>query len=362
MKYTPLYQEHLSLGAKLTPFAGWMMPVKYREMRKEHLHVRSHIGIFDVSHMGCIYVEGVEALKYVNYIGTAIVSNELGRVTYSVITNSQGKAVDDVLIYTLDKDCFLLVVNAGNREKDWEHLTALSTLFSVRLSHTYSKEGIIALQGPNSLELIKKLFPQVATLSPMHCTSVCWMGASLLISRTGYTGEKGVEMILPYENILSLWRLLIEQGGEVWPIGLAARDTLRLEKGFVLYGNELSEKISPVESVAAWTLSSKKGDFLGKEAIESIAISQKREWQYPVVLEAKGVPREGYPIFSSTKEEIGRVTSGTFSPCLEKGIALIQVQKELEVTNTVYIGIRGRHIKGRIVALPFVKRGTHLQT
>lgn len=349
---TCLYEAHCALGAKIVNFAGWEMPVQYPSgILKEHAAVREKVGLFDVSHMGRIEVTGKESEAFLDYLSTnKVAGRAVGSVTYTVFANEKGGSVDDALIYRLDQEQFTVIVNAGNREKDLNHLKKYAPRFAVEVSPRYEGEGILALQGPEAPFLLEKLLPGVSALGRMKVSERVFEGSTLLVARSGYTGSDGFELCGPESAIKQLWGHLLSLGAV--PIGLGARDTLRLEAGLALYGHELSEEISPLESISHWTVKADKNDFLGKAALDA---SPPQRHQYGAILREKGIAREGSPVVKEGKE-IGFVTSGTFAPTLEKGIVIVMVKEQLKEGDRIELSVRGRHLKAEVVQLPFLKR------
>lgn len=341
MKKTALYDRHVSLGAKMVDFAGWQMPIQYKGIIQEHDAVRNHVGIFDVSHMGRILVEGVDAETYLDYLSTNHIAGKPdGSATYTVWCHADKGCVDDVIIYKEAPTRFFVVVNASNREKDLEHLKKHVDGRRVFIQDHFSGEGILAIQGPQALEMM----PELKAIKPMHFVH----RDGVIYSRTGYTGAGGFEIYGPESEIVKIWDAWIARGAH--PIGLGARDTLRLEMGYALYGHEISDDISVSESVASWTLKN-KSDFLGKSGLEKI---KHPRHEYGVILE-QGIAREGYEVFREGKK-IGHVTSGTFSPTLKKAIAIILSDDKLMPGDKVEIKIRQQLSEARVEALPFIKR------
>lgn len=350
---TALFEAHHALGAKMVDFCGWQMPMQYKGVIQEHHAVRFHIGIFDVSHMGRIYVEGLVAEALLDYLSTnTIIGKKDGTATYTVWCREDGTVVDDLIVYRINKTKFFLVVNAGNREKDLIHLLHYSASRDVIINDRYEEDGILAIQGPKALDLIYEIFPESRNLKLMHFISVPFQGQEIILSRTGYTGENGVEIYAANELIVQLWNLLLDKGKDykIEPIGLAARDTLRLEMGYALYGHELSDRMMPNESVSAWTIKWDKPDFLGKSAIEKHL--QNQRYQYGITLKGKGIAREGYPVLHNGST-IGFVTSGTFSPTLNQAIAIVLVEKKLNEGDSVEVQIRQNLCPAQVVNLPF---------
>ncbi len=356
---TALYDRHLALGAKMVPFAGWDMPVQYQGVLVEHQVVRQAVGIFDVSHMGRIKVTGMDAERLLDSLSTNCVAGKAaGSATYTVWCHPQGGSVDDVIIYKIDDTHFFVIANASNRDKDLAHLGTQAHLqgLDVEIQEVFSQSGILALQGPFALPLLTSLVPQIESLKPMHFLSLGDRG-DFFISRTGYTGAGGFEFYGSADRIVEWWDLLMDKGQAygIQPTGLGARDTLRLEMGFALYGHELSDTISPNESVAAWTIKWDKPSFLGKEALEQLERSQTKRYAYGVRLLDRGVARQSYPIFKEGKI-IGEVTSGSFSPTLNESIALILVNTPLQKGDEVAIQIRQNLCHAQVVELPFVRK------
>lgn len=354
---TALYDFHCALGGKMVEFCGWEMPIQYKGLIHEHHAVRQRVGLFDVSHMGRIFVEGPDAEALLNYLSTnQIAGKKEGTATYTVWCDETGGCVDDLIIYRLSPQKFFLVVNAGNREKDLDHLKAHAKAYDVTITDRYAEDGILALQGPLSEQLLQLLFPEVVKLKPMRFSSFSFDGQPLTIARTGYTGEQGFEIYAEHSLITKLWNLLLKQGEPlgIEPIGLGARDTLRMEMGYALYGHEIDATTAPTESVAAWTVKWDKPDFLGKKALMALEQSPAKRREYGIVLIDKGIAREGYEVFSNEKN-IGKVTSGTQSPTLQQAIAIILVDRALQLGDIIEVQIRQNRCQARVVELPFRK-------
>lgn len=353
---TVLYDRHCSLGAKIVPFAGWDMPVQYKGVIVEHMAVRNHCGIFDVSHMGMILVSGLDAEHYLDFLSTnLIIGKKEGTSTYTVLCNDKGMPIDDVLIFRKQKNQFFVVVNAANRQKDLAHLNAYKKQFNVTIEDLFDSEGIIALQGPNSQALLSHFIPEIETLKPKHFIIIPSLGQELIVARTGYTGSDGFEIYAKNDLIVHWWDKLLDEGKKysIEPAGLGARDTLRLEMGYALYGHELNETIAPNESVAAWTIKWNKEQFLGKEALTKIEQSNKKRHSFGIKMVDKGIARENYPVFYK-ENEIGFVTSGSFSPILNQGIALILSSVSLNNGDIVDVQIRQNKCQAQVVPIPFV--------
>lgn len=348
---TALHAQHLALGAKMVPFANWEMPLHYSQgVVQEHQTVRHRAGLFDVSHMGRIAVRGLGAEDFLDRLSTNRLSGKTDfTTTYTILTNEAGGSIDDTLVYRSNRTDFFLVANASNREKVVKHLQQEAHILVER---AFDQEGILALQGPQSLEIASQIFPSLVSLKTHHFVSMHYRQHPLLVAATGYTGEKGYEFFVPHEVLGALWEELLARGAQ--PVGLGARDTLRLEMGFALYGHELSESIAPSESVAAWTIKWDKPNFVGKAALEALEKSPTKRHAYGIILLERGVAREGYEILQAD-EKIGLVTSGNFSLTLQKSIALILVSCPLAIGDRLYVQIRNQRVLAEVVSLPFIK-------
>lgn len=354
---TGLFDHHVALGAKMVDFAGWEMPVQYSGVIKEHQAVRENAGIFDVSHMGRVIIKGPEAEKLMDYLSTNKISEKKDfSATYTVWCDQAGGCVDDLIVYKENPESFFIIVNAGNREKDLNHLKKMAQDFDVTVEEKY-QDGILAVQGPNARPLMATIFTEAQEVKPMRFAMVDFQGHEVVLSGTGYTGSGGFELYGPMEAIVPLWEKIMEEGKTfgIEPIGLGARDTLRLEMGFPLYGHELSNEIAPTESVASWTVKFDKKDFLGKEALEVLEQQGTKRKELGVVLKEKGIAREGYEVYKD-QEKIGTVTSGTMSPSLKQAIAMILVEGNLEQGENIEIDIRGKRVKAEVVPLPFWRK------
>jgi len=360
IKKTSLYDKHVGLGAKIVPFAGYEMPLQYEGVIKEHLAVRNDVGIFDVSHMGEFIVSGEKAEDYINFVTINDVSKiEVGEAQYSAMCYEDGGIVDDLLIYKYE-DHYMLVVNAANIEKDWNWLN--EHLFDgVYLVDKSDKISLIALQGPKSKELLSTIFPQITELPYYTFKDVEYNGITISVGRTGYTGELGYEVYSSNKVISSIWDELMEKGESynIKPAGLAARDTLRLEMKYCLYGNDIDNTTHPYEAGLGWITKVEQGEFIGKGAI----LNRKEEMNRRLVcieMIDRAIPRQGYEIFIDG-EKIGYLTSGGQSPSIEKGIGLAYINRPHTKSGTgIDIDIRGKMKKGIVVKPPFYKNGTAL--
>lgn len=347
---TVLYDKHVAAGAKIVDFGGWQMPLQYRGIVHEHNAVRNSVGIFDVSHMGRVVIEGPDSEKLLDYLSTnKIVGKKDGTAVYTVWCREDGSAVDDLLVYRINQDSFFVIVNASNRQKDFEHLQKHADGYDVVIKNHFDDESILAVQGPKAESLVAEIFPDASSLKPMTFCFGEYLEQKVIVSRTGYTGSGGFEIYGPHDVLVALWDVFIERGAE--PIGLGARDTLRLEMGFALYGHELSDKITPLESIASWAVKLNKEQFLGKDALVAKVVQRH---QYGVVLSGRGIAREGYKVFKDGKE-IGIVTSGTFGPSLNKAVAIVLVDGDFVPGDELQIAVRNSLVDARVEKLPFYK-------
>lgn len=353
---TPLHSIHVALGAKMINFNGWEMPLSYQGILAEHSAVRERAGIFDLSHMGKIEITGPEAEAFLDFLSTNHIKGKSNNsATYTVWMNERGGSVDDLIVYKQSEDAFFVIVNASNREKDLEHIKNQAKGWNVHVNPHYQGEGILAIQGPQSIGLVHQLFPDIERLKPMQFVNLTYEGDPVILSTTGYTGSGGVEIFTSSRNTQKIWDYFVNQQ-KVPPIGLGARDTLRLEMGYALYGHELSDTIAPTESVSAWTVKMDKENFLGKEQLIKLENSGRKRFSYGILLQEEGIAREGAAVVFQEKE-IGKVTSGTFAPSLHQAVALILVNQPLKTEDEIKVLVRNRPIAARIVKLPFINPG-----
>ncbi|MEM3399817.1 MAG: glycine cleavage system aminomethyltransferase GcvT [Candidatus Micrarchaeia archaeon] len=356
MKKTPLNSLHKSLGAKMIEFGGWEMPVQYAGIIEEHNAVRNACGIFDVSHMGEIFVRGANAFGFVQKIITNSLSKiGVGRAIYSPICNENGGIIDDVIVYWKAEGEFLFVVNAANTEKDYAWLIKNADR-NVEIENATDRIALLAVQGPKSQEILQKITKENLSAIPYFHSKECELGGKhTLLSRTGYTGEDGFEVFVDSPFAVEMWNEILEAGKDngIMPAGLGARDTLRLEAGLMLYGNDMDDNTTPLEVPLKWTVSFDK-EFIGKEALLSKAPSKKLSG---FELLGKGVPRHGNEVFDADGNKIGVVTSGIFSPTLKKPIGFCFIPPEWESEKNVYVQIHGRLAEAKLCSTRFYKRG-----
>lgn len=354
---TTLFSAHVALGAKIVEFAGWQMPIYYEGIILEHLKVRKAVGLFDISHMGRILVRGPDAEVFLDYLSTNQIKDKPDfSATYTPWCNESGGCVDDLLVYKKNETDYFVIVNAANRQKDLAHLKKHALNYRVDIQDRYDEDGILALQGPNANALIFKFFPEAKKIPHMHFLPVQFQDQEILLSNSGYTGAGGFEIYAPNDLIVALWHSFLLEGKDlgIVPVGLGARDSLRLEMGYALYGHEITEQIAPTESVAYWTVKLHKENFLGKSALQELQASPIKRNEYGIVLIDKGIARAGYDVLKGDTM-IGTVTSGIHSPTLNQAIAMILVQGSLQEGEEVAIQIRQHRCRAQVVKLPFIK-------
>ncbi|MBT8378353.1 MAG: glycine cleavage system aminomethyltransferase GcvT [Ignavibacteria bacterium] len=360
MKKTAFYNIHKKLGAKLVDFAGFDMPIQYSSIIAEHKAVRTSVGIFDVSHMGEVFISGNKALEFVQHITVNDASTlSPGRVQYSAMCYPDGGIVDDLLVYKLSDDEFMLVVNASNIDKDYKWMIENNKL-DVKIDNQSSDYSLIAVQGPNSHKVVQKVVNDNIDLEYYHFKKEKIAGTDVILSRTGYTGEIGYEIYFKGNEFEAekIWTEIFEAGKEfnIQPAGLAARDSLRLEMGFCLYGNDIDKTTNTIEAGLGWITKLKKGNFIGREALQKFKDDGVIRKLVGMISDEKIFPRKDYPVYVSGKG-VGSVTSGTVSPILEKPIALGYVEKEYSNHDTeISFLIRGKEISAKVVKLPFIKK------
>jgi aminomethyltransferase len=359
VKKTVLHDRHLALGARMVTFGGYEMPLSYSGITQEHLAVRQAAGLFDISHMGEFFVEGPEALAFLQYTTTHdVASLEPGKAQYSCFTREDGGIVDDLLVYCLGEEKYMLVVNAANIEKDFQHLREISHQFNVNLINVSDNWSLLAIQGPKALQIVQKLTEQ--DLSEIAYYHFDFMSLDpvdeVLISNTGYTGAGGFEIYISNDKAPALWDALLAHGTSegLIPCGLGCRDTLRLEKGYCLYGQDIDETTTPLEAGLGWIVKFNK-DFLGRAAL----LKQKEQGVarrlVGFVVQEKAIPRQGYGLHDATGRPIGHVTSGAMSPSLHLPIGLGYVETAYAQPGTeIYVSVRDKMARALVTKLPFL--------
>ena len=358
MKRTPLFNKHVSLGAKMVPFAGFEMPVQYSGLTEEHFAVREKAGLFDVSHMGQFFIEGPGAKDLLQYVATNNADAlKDGKAQYTCLTNENGGIVDDLIVYKIADEKYFVVVNASNIDKDWNHINNHNT-FGAIMTNASDEMSLLAIQGPKATEILQKLTPvQLQNLPYYHFTIGEVAGIQdIIISNTGYTGSGGFEIYFKNEDAEKLWDELMSAGEEfgMLPCGLGARDTLRLEKGFCLYGNDLDDHTTPLEAGLGWITKFDK-DFVAKDILEKQKSEGVTKKLAGFEMQEKAIPRNGYPVVDAEGKTIGKVTSGTMSPMKKTGIGLAYLDTDFTKVGTeIFIQIRNKNIPAQVVKPPFV--------
>ncbi len=365
MKTTPFTQYHIAAGAKMAPFAGYNMPIEFKGINVEHINVRENVGVFDVSHMGEIWAKGPNAEAFLQRVTTNNVAALYdGKVQYTCMPNGEGGIVDDLLVYRIDAETYLLVVNASNIEKDWNHLSKIAIEFGMtpgkELYNASDEIAQLAVQGPNAMKVIQKLCDEpVEDMEYYTFKKVTIAGVKdVILSITGYTGSGGCEIYMANEDAAKIYEAIYAAGEEfgIASIGLGARDTLRLEKGFCLYGHEIDDTTSPIEAGLGWITKFVDGkDFIDRDKMEALKAAGLKRKLVGFKMIDRGIPRQGYDIVDSEGNVIGNVVSGTMSPMLKVGIGTGYVNVDNgKIGNEIFISVRGKGIKAEVVKLPFV--------
>jgi aminomethyltransferase len=369
IKNTPLTDIHIALNAKMAAFAGYNMPISYTGIKEEHACVRTGVGVFDVSHMGEFIVRGKQALDLVQKVTSNDASKLIiGQAQYACLPNTEGGIVDDLLVYRLDEDqcsageqAYMLVVNASNIDKDWNWIQQYAKDFDTKMINISEQTALLAVQGPTAIQVIQKLTDvDLSTIPYYHFTKGTVAGIdNVLISATGYTGSGGFELYVNNGNAAKLWDALFETGKDfdIQPIGLGARDTLRLEMGYCLYGNDINDTTSPIEAGLGWVTKTKKGDFVNVETFKRQITEGVTRKLVGFELSDRRVPRHDYEIFDAEDNLIGVVTSGTSSPSLDKPIGMGYVKKGFDTEGSeIFIAFGGgKKLAAKVVKLPFYK-------
>ena len=360
MKDTALSEIHAALGAKMVPFAGYNMPVSYQGINIEHQTVREKVGVFDVSHMGEFFVTGPNALSLIQRVCSNDASKlEDGQAQYSCFPNEDGGVVDDLIVYRIAAEKWLLVVNASNIDKDWAWINAHNTM-EASLENSSDHYSLLAIQGPKAIQAMQSLTQENLSAIKFYTFKINTFAGveNVIISATGYTGSGGFEIYCKNTQVAKIWTKVLEAGADwgIQPIGLAARDTLRLEMGYCLYGNDIDDTTSPLEAGLGWITKFNK-DFINSESLKKQKEIGVSKTLVGFELSQRGIPRQGYAIVDAQGNSIGRVTSGTMSPSMGKGIGLGYVPVALkEVGSQIHIQIRNKIVPAMVVKLPFYKK------
>jgi len=357
MKKTVLFDRHEKLNAKIVDFAGFLMPVSYSSVNEEHLHVRNNVGVFDVSHMGEIEISGSNSFNLIQYLCSNDISKlKIGKAQYNCLTNDKGGIIDDLIVYRVESEKYLLIVNASNILKDWEWINKQNIKFNSLIVNLSDKLSLLAVQGPKAQALCQKFTSEDLSLLPNYSFIISSFAGieNIIISKTGYTGSGGFELYIPNKNAIDIWDALFNcKGFDLKPIGLAARDTLRIEMGYCLYGNDIDEGTSPEEANLRW-ITKVDTSFIGHEIIDKQIKKGSKRKLIGFKLIEKSIPRSGYEVFDINSKLIGKVTSGTFSPVLKKGIGLAYLDSVNIKDDLIYIKIRNNLSKAEIVKTPFI--------
>ncbi|WKN45753.1 glycine cleavage system aminomethyltransferase GcvT [Tunicatimonas pelagia] len=363
LKKVALHDTHVKLGAKMVPFAGYQMPLRYSSDIEEHLAVRQSVGVFDVSHMGEFFVRGPKALDLVQRV-TSNDATKLfdGKAQYSYLPNEDGGVIDDLLVYRLSEAEYMLVVNASNIEKDWNWIQHYNTE-QVEMENASDRISLFAVQGPKATETLQKITDIKLDEMKFYTFQQGNIGGvdDIIISATGYTGAGGFELYVTNDQAEKLWNAIFEAGKpfDIKPIGLGARDTLRLEMGYCLYGNDIDDATCPIEAGLGWVTKFNK-EFTNSVFLQGRKESGGENRLIGLVMVDRGIPRAGYELFNEQDEKIGRVTSGSQSPSLQKGIGLGYVEKtQAQPGSNIYVGVRNRRLKAEIMKPPFVTPTTN---
>ncbi len=358
LQQTPLYEAALVAGGRMVAFGGWEMPVQFAGIAAEHQAVREKVGLFDVSHMGQLVLTGDRVAEFIDFLLPGRIAElDVGQMLYAPMCNQAGGCIDDAVVYRLDGSEFLLVVNAGRVEDDWQWITKLAAGESnVNHENLSDEKAMLAVQGPMSEKIVTAVVGDgIGALSYYHCLQTQVGVMQVLISRNGYTGEDGFEFLCSVDDVVGLWDQFIAAGAQ--PCGLGARDTLRTEMGFCLYGHELNEVISPLQAGLAWTLQMDK-DFVGAQALRDQRTAGKFRRLRGIRMVDRGIPRPGYAVLDTKGLVIGEVTSGTHSPTLGLGIGLVYLDRGADtVGGPIFIDIRGKKRLAEVAKLPFVPFG-----
>ena len=361
MKQTPFTDNHIELGAKMHEFAGYNMPIEYSGILDEHAAVCDAVGVFDVSHMGEFWINGPKALELIQKITSNDASIlKVGKIQYTCFVNEKGGIIDDFLLYHMEEEKYMLVVNAGNIQKDWDWCVKQNTM-GAELENASDHTALLAVQGPKAVATLQKLTDTDLSAIPYYAFEYGTVAGveNVIISNTGYTGAGGFEIYFYPNKGDVIWNALFDAGAEfgIKPAGLGARDTLRLEMGFNLYGNDMTEDTTPLEAGLGWITKFKDGkDFIGRDVLEKQKADGVERKLCAFTLSERGIPRQGYKIVNSEDEEIGEVTSGTMSPTLKIGIGMGYLKPEYTKIGTeIFIKVRNRNLKAEVVKPPFRK-------
>jgi aminomethyltransferase len=358
LKKTPMYSSHMARGGQMVDFVGWSLPVRFKNLREEHIHVREKLGLFDVSHMGEIRVSGPNSLKTLQWVTTNDVSRlSAGQAQYSLFPNYQGGIVDDLIVYCLiPGEDYLLCVNGANIEKDFAYLQDNNQ--GAQIENQSEQWGQLAIQGPMALAAMEKVLDlSLGDLPSFHFKKFSYQDQTCYVARTGYTGEDGGEVFVPASVANDLWEKFLNEVPQAEPIGLGARDTLRTEMKYPLYGQDIDDSTSPYEAGLGWVVKLEKGDFIGRDLMRAVKDQGVQRKSVGLTLLGPGIARPGCQVFSIDSKQAGVVTSGTLSPSLNKAIAVAILDKEFaEVGTRLLVQVRNKSIEAEVVKTPFYIR------
>ena len=359
---TQLYHAYKQT-AKLTDFAGFEMPLYYKGTIPEHLAVRNNVGVFDISHMGRVIITGADAERFLNYV----ITNDVSKLTpdsalYSVMCTPKGGIIDDFVVYRMENERFLMVYNASNRQKDYNWLISNAKAFNVKVEDISDNVAMLAVQGPNAAKTLQKISTEdLAKIERFKCGRTKLANSDAYLARTGYTGEDGFEVFIwdsaltSPQNAVDLWNAILEAGKPhgIEPCGLGARDTLRLEAGLCLYGNDIDETTTPLEAGLSFVVKLQKENFIGKEILQKQKTEGIKRKRIGITLIENGIPRAGFELFNEKNERIGHLTSGTFSPLLKVGVGMGYVETSQAIEGSIInVKIRDKHAKAKITPFP----------
>ena len=358
MKLTSLYDSHVKLNAKIVPFAGYQMPVTYQKITEEYKAVRENCGMFDVSHMGQILIDGEDSFNFIQFMTV----NDVSKINnfeaqYSAMCNLDAGIIDDLIVFKFSKTKFIMIVNASNTDTILEWLETYKTNFKVNINFMNESHSLIALQGPKSRDILNSISKNSIDISFYNFIETQLLDNSVIITRTGYTGELGFEISAEHKTIQKLWKYFIDIG--VFPCGLAVRDILRMEMKYCLYGNDISTSTNPLEAGLSWIVNFDKGDFIGKDQLLEFNQNKNKRRLIGFEMNEKAIPRKNYNVYINDNTQyikVGEVTSGTHSPTLSKGIGLAYIDSPYhKIGSTIYIEIRNKFLSAKIVKTPFIK-------
>ncbi len=361
-KRTPLYEKHVALGATIQSFAGYMMPIKYDTIQKEHMAVRESVGVFDLTHMGEFRVTGKDSMAFLDKLLTNDASVDAGKAYYSTMCYPDGGIVDDLIVYRIGDQEYLMVVNAANLDKDWAWVQSHLQGFDVKVENESDETALVAIQGPRAQQVCAKLTDvDLDGIGYYEHSTDKFAGVDSLIARTGYTGEDGFEIYMKYPDAETVWDAVVKAGEEfgITAVGLAARDTLRLEVGYPLYGNDIDHSTTPIEAKLGWVVKLKTDKpFIAREILEQQKVEKPGRYLVGMKVIGKGFPRHGTPLFSGDRK-VGIVTSGSIAPALGQAVCLGYVERGFQKRgNELEAEVRGKRIPIKIVKIPFYTEGS----